>query len=611
MTLIADRTAPTAATSAKPVAAQRWSGDAVAAAALSALFVLIVALTWRKWGTPEIDAGAELTTAERVAHGAMPYQDIRYFYGPLGLYGLAGAFKLFGTSFTTAFAFGLVETAGILATFYALGRRWLPPITAALATAALMGIAFSGTAFDFVLPHTNSATTGTLATLLMLLAISRGRLVWAGVAAGLLGLTRPEFAAIGAGVLVAATIGTWRDAGVPAAVRAAIRMAVPAIAIPTVVLGALAVKVGAAQLFTENLWPVDFIKANGLKAQENWAPFSAVSIVGLALRLGVYGALLGGVVLSAIRWRDRGGSRVRALAPLGAAVAGLVVAYALARGLGLFPGTRGAIRTEARHALLGMSVLPAVAFAVGAYAFVRLLRGARAPLSGSWAADLALLAAAVGLALRAYNAFTTEGSYAPYYAAPALLVLAIVHERIGDLRPQARGIARAALGVVGAGLIAYALVGLYADDSVAVHTAHGTFVTEPAAARALQPTLTALRATDPARPIVAAPADGGLYFMAGRRPALYDIMLLPGDLDAVSDERAAIARMRQDGVQTVVVAQRSMAAFGHDVFGVDYNRALGAFIRGASQQTRTFGEQQRASSGTIPSRRFSILTLGY
>ncbi len=44
---------------------------------------------------------------------------------------------------------------------------------AGLATAVLLAIAFSGTAFDFVLPHTNSATMGLLCLLLELLALTR------------------------------------------------------------------------------------------------------------------------------------------------------------------------------------------------------------------------------------------------------------------------------------------------------------------------------------------------------------------------------------------------------------------------------------------------------
>ncbi|HEY6780516.1 MAG TPA: hypothetical protein VI111_06135, partial [Thermoleophilaceae bacterium] len=110
------------------------NADARAALGLGILFVLLTALTWRKWGVPAIDAGADLTAADRVSQGALAYGDVRYFYGPAGLYSLAGAFKLFGVSFTTAFAFGLVQAVAISAAFYLLARRLLTVTTAFIAT---------------------------------------------------------------------------------------------------------------------------------------------------------------------------------------------------------------------------------------------------------------------------------------------------------------------------------------------------------------------------------------------------------------------------------------------------------------------------------------------
>src|SRR5207248_11083181 len=130
----------------------RSVGDGPVIVALLLLASAIVAITWRKWGVPEIDSGAELTTADLVKHGAVAYRDVRYFYGPLGLYVLALSFKMLGTSFATAYVFGLAQTAAILAAFYALARQWLRPSVAGLATATLLAIGFSGTAFNFVLP---------------------------------------------------------------------------------------------------------------------------------------------------------------------------------------------------------------------------------------------------------------------------------------------------------------------------------------------------------------------------------------------------------------------------------------------------------------------------
>ena len=183
-------------------------------------FFAVILLTWRKWGNPEIDAGAELSTADLVAHGSVPYEDVRYFYGPLGLYSLAATFKLFGASFTVAYAFGLAQAGAILGVFYALARRWLPPATAGLATAVLLAIGFSGTAFNFVLPHTNSATFGCLFRS-CLLALTRGRLS----ARGFRGRARGPHAARvrggRAGVVAACVVGPAAT-GVRAACRAAL-----------------------------------------------------------------------------------------------------------------------------------------------------------------------------------------------------------------------------------------------------------------------------------------------------------------------------------------------------------------------------------------------------
>ena len=74
--------------------------------ALTLLGAILTALTWRTWGDPQIDPSFELTIADLVANGQVPYEDVRYYYGPAGLYALAIGFELFGTSLTTAFALG-------------------------------------------------------------------------------------------------------------------------------------------------------------------------------------------------------------------------------------------------------------------------------------------------------------------------------------------------------------------------------------------------------------------------------------------------------------------------------------------------------------------------
>jgi hypothetical protein len=591
----------------------RPSADAWAIAGLSFLFALLAALSWRKWGVPSVDPGHELTTAAAIAGGGQPYVDIRYFYGPVGVYALGGTFAVFGTSFTAAFAFGLAQTAAILAAFHALARRLLDVVPSFLATAIVAAIGFSGTALNFVLPHTNSATFGILFMLLMLLALSRERLILAGLAAGVVCLTRPEFAAVAVFTAAAFLVGQARQQGIRAALRALPQLALPALVVAGAVLGLLAAEAGAGKLFTENLWPVDFLRIAGFSSQSAWAPFDLESAVATLARAGVYCTLLAAVLTSAVffaRASDTAG-RLRALWPLPAALGALLLVGGAWRVLGVWSGARGAIQYESTHLLIGMSWLPALGFAAAALVAVCLLRGEKAPISGSWGFDLALVAAAAALGGRAYDAFTAEASYAPYYAAPLVLLLALLHDRLGKRWPQARAASYGFLAAVAIGLIAYAQIGLYRDDSATVHTPRGSFVTTPKAAPALQGTIDFIDShTAPGEPILAVPLDSGLHFMTDRPPALYDAMFLPGLLDSRADELAAIARLKAEHVRYAVIDQRRFSGYRFERFGVDYNRLFARWLTRGGPPVATFGGPPRVG-GTNPSNFYTVYRIGY
>jgi hypothetical protein len=591
---------------------RRAPGDHTVIAVLVLCFAALAALTWRKWGTPEIDAGVDMTTADLIKHGALAYQDVRYYYGPLGIYSMAAGFKLFGTSFTTAYGFGFLQAGGILAAFYALARHWLVPLTAGLATAVLLAIGFSGTAYNFVLPNTSSATLGILCLLLALLALSRERPFLAGTAIGLVGLTRPEYVALAAGLAAAYVLATWRVTGLRSALGVSWRLALPAIAIPGVVLGWFAARVGLSKLITENLWPVKFLHG-GVGTEKHWAPFDLSSILGLLARGTIYVVLLGALVIGVQGFRRaRGSRRVLALWPLPAAALALAAIDGLLHASGLLSAQRAAIELEARHLVLGMSVLPALCLAVAVLAAIRLITGRDSPLGRTWPADLALIVVAAGLGLRAYNAFTTEGSYAPYYAAPLVLILGILHERVSERQPAARGAVLAVLGLIALGLATYAVGGLYRHDTTTVHTERGTFVTTTAAAAAVQATVDQIDAdTTPSQAIFTAPTEGGLYFMSDRRPALYDLALLPGLIATPAEQRAAIARLRHEHIPLAVIAARNLSVWSTHTFGVDYDTILGDYLQSSASSSTVAGSLSQPAGGTIPSNGFTISRLSW
>ena len=270
------------------------------------------------------------------------------------------------------------------------------------------------------------------------------------------------------------------------------------------------------------------------------------SVVATLARAGTYCVALAAVLVAAPSCVSRARSTGRAPARHSGRcrrrcvlLAFFYGAWRVARHLG--PGPRRRSSTRCTHLLIGMSWLPALGFAACALLAVCLLRGEKAPISGSWAFDLALVAAAAALGARAYDAFTAEASYAPYYAPPLVLLLALLHDRLGKRWPEARAASYGFLAAVALGLIAYAQIGLYRDDSATLHTPRGSFVTTPAAAPALQGTIDYIDShTAPGEKIVAIPLDSGLHFMTGRPPALYNAMFLPGLLDSRQDELEAI-----------------------------------------------------------------------
>jgi hypothetical protein len=585
------------------------SADGLALAGLGLFISVLTIVSWRKWGTPEIDAGAELTTAAQAVHGHLPYEDTRYFYGPLGVYTLTGAFKLFGTSLATAYALGLTITVAISGSFYALARQLLRPLAAALSTAVLIAIGFSGTQFNFVLPHTNSATFGLLLLILTFLALVRGHFLLAGTAIGLTALTRVEFAAAAGLAAVAWVAGIWREEDLRAALRALAWIAGPALAIPVAVLGAFAAGVGADRLFWQNLWPIDFLRAAGFNAYREWTPFDAASVASSLARGAIYLGLLAGLTASAVKLHGaRGLERVKALWPLAGACAGSLLLLAVWKASGVFAGAEAAVQEESKQLLLGMSWLPLLSLLAAALVARAFLRRQEAPLSGSWPLDLALTAAAVLLCSRAYDMFTMN-SAAPYYAAPALLLLGLLHQRLGDRYPTARPAVIGMLAAVAAGIALYAAVALYPDKSTVVHTAAGDYVGDSRSAGAQQQALDFIRShTAPGEPVLALPADAGIYFLSDRPQALYENMFLPGLLDTRADERAAIARLQREGVRYALISNRDTSAFETGRFGSGYDQLLGDYLR-SGRLVASFGDLSAAPGGGNPSQGFRVYAL--
>ncbi len=378
-------------------------------------------------------------------------------------------------------------------------------------------------------------------------------------------------------------------------------------AIPFAVLGALAASVGADRLFWQNLWPIDFLRVAGFNAYREWTPFDAASVASSLARGAIYLSLLAGLTATAVKLHGaRGLDRAKALWPLGAACLGSLFLLLAWKASGVFSGAEAAVQEEAKQLLLGISWLPLLSLLAAVLIARALLRRQSAPLSGRWPLDLALAAAAVLLCSRAYDQFTMT-SAAPYYAAPAVLLLGLLHQRLGDRWPVARPAVMAMLALVAAGIALYAAVGLYPDKGTTVHTAAGDYVANSSSAEAQQQAIDFVRShTAPGEPILALPADAGSYFLADRPQALYENMFLPGLLDTKADERIAIARLRAEGVRYALVSNRDTSAFETGRFGSGYDQLLGRYLR-SGRLVASFGDLSAAPGGGNPSEGFRDL----
>jgi hypothetical protein len=91
--------------------------------AVVAVCLLPLVGLWRAPGPP-MEEGFMLVFPELVLEGRLPNRDFLHLYGPGGLWVLAAAYKLFGTSLAVERAVGLAQHLGVALGVYALVRPW-------------------------------------------------------------------------------------------------------------------------------------------------------------------------------------------------------------------------------------------------------------------------------------------------------------------------------------------------------------------------------------------------------------------------------------------------------------------------------------------------------
>jgi hypothetical protein len=173
----------------------------VAAVAFGAATVGLFVISRGKWSDAIIDSGREWIVPDALARGELLYRDVVYWFGPFTPYLHAAFFRLFGSSFSTLVAAGIVGSLGVLvALFCALravtGRREAVLWTA-LAVPALVFMPNAGGSILGMGYRIWHAAAFTLAAIAILIRPAERDRWWcaplAGALAALAGLCRTEW----------------------------------------------------------------------------------------------------------------------------------------------------------------------------------------------------------------------------------------------------------------------------------------------------------------------------------------------------------------------------------------------------------------------------------
>jgi hypothetical protein len=570
------------------------SHDAVALSGLGVLAFALLGITWGTWGDLDSDTGYDVVAGMRVADGELPYRDFTYFYGPLSpaLSGLAALIG--GSGFGPAIVLGILVTAAIVLATYALARSFVSPVGAFLAGALTLAVALIPNNYSYVLPHTHSATLGTLLLLVFLLALVRyagsggaGLLVGAGAAAGLMALTKPEVT-FAAAVTAAVWLGlrllsgqSWR--------RELVLVGAPALAIPAVVYGGFLAVTSFHRLAFENLYPVDELRAGGDVMLSGRMPSSAHDVAVLAGYLAMYAAGAAAIVAAGIVL-SRGG-RLRL-----AGVGGLVLLALAAAGASL------ANPEALRHGLYYVYGWIPLGALVGLAVLLRRYAKSRPSWSASDQALVLCTTALAAVALTAGNGFyfhAPRPQMAVYYAPLVAIFLVRLHLVELSRRPAVR-----ALGIAWLAFLVAVGAGLTVKDSRAeaftVQGSAGTLAETPGEGALYQSALGWIeRSTKPGDPIFVSPLMTGLTVLSGRPSPLPELSMLPGALPTPQDERAAIARLDRAGVRLAVTDRRTWPGYGHTEFGGSFQRIVAGWLERSFTHAATLRGQGSKGDRTL------------
>jgi hypothetical protein len=532
---------------------------------------VMVAATWRTWGALNSDTGYDAVAGLRIAHGQLPYLDFTYYYGPLAPFVSAVAVGLGGPGLDAALWLGVAIASAIVFATFRLARTYeVGAVGSGIVAVAVAALAYAPNYYSYVMPHTTSATLGTLLTIVFLLLAARvaeRSSPWAlaslGTCIGLITLTKPEYV-----LAVAGAAGVWfafrlrrrmstiRDVGIVAATAAVT---------PAIIYGVFVVRSSLNTVLFQNLYPVDEYTASRHAALNARTPWTLESAFDLGGRTILYGFGTAVVCLAAVFIARR----------FGVAAVGLAVGMTMIMAAVVAASDIEALR-YALQFVYGWIPLGAI---LGVW-FVR-------PRAKTWTAtEQQLLVGGLVLAVLAlttYGAFfmhATNPQMAVYYMPFAFTFLAVVHLNVIGKRSFAIWFAGlgwlASLAVAGLALTLHDA----SSETMLVRGPGGALADSPARAATYQQAVDAILAgTANSDHILVVPLDTALYALTLRSSPVPRVSLLPGALPDRAAQQAVIAALVSDRTPLIITDVRPFPEYGETSFGKSFDRVLAGWIR--------------------------------
>ena len=562
---------------------------------VGATFLIMLAVSWRKWTSMIVDIGRETDLPFRLMNGEMLYRDIHYLYPPFSPYFNSLLYRVFGVHLDTLAFSGIIFTAILVVLCYAIARKLMPPTGAAIAASLITVLSFKP-AGSLILPYSFAGLHGVvfaLASVYFTIRFAERRnnrdLVISGVFIGLATITKQEFGFASAATVMACAVFLNRS-NVRGVVRDISLAAVPALLIAVPVFGMLfatidwRILIEDCHLFYTNI-PESLEIYNRFRSGLNDPVGSFIQMIGAAAVSLVFAALI--IFLS-----DRTTKLRRTLIFWFAA--SLAVAL-----LVLFMYREGWDGSPLR-------ALPflLIAFIVAAWRRER-DAGQKLPTSAKGVASpqIVFILAIFSLAILARVALRVPsgGFSGSFYVPPSLILVvyallvelpAKIKRWTGDdgsyVRARSIAIAFCVIAIVGT-TVSFS-IRYRSRFGHEISTIRGRLIAERGSGPTLEDALNYVEAHTSDNEVIAVLPEGNdLAFLTGRRINFRHQVLIPDFLNK-EDEMQAIDALEKADVRHILITNRPMREFGETAFGEDFNRTLGTYIWRNFETVAVFGD---------------------